>query len=132
MQPGLEIRNQASISEAVSLGALSVHKSIRHVCKPSGIVLQGPVAWPHTCDWVLLQGPKHCPAPSHGHNLPLILWFSQSLLHSPIWRAMRSDGLSQGGSLNNYFALIKKGNASLGGAALNAEVGVMDAGPPPT
>lgn len=45
---------------------------------------------------------------------------------------MRSDGLSQGGSLNNYFALIKKGNASLGGAALNAEVGVMDAGPPPT
>lgn len=44
MQPELEIRNQAGISEALGLGALSAHKSVRHVCKPPGIVLQGPLA----------------------------------------------------------------------------------------
>lgn len=114
--------------EAESLGAQINQTCLQTFRHP---FCRAPWLWPLTCHWVQLQGPKGCPGPSHDHNLPLISWFSQSLLHSPTWRAMRSDELSRGGSLNNYFALIKKGNVSLGGAALNAKVGVMDAGPRP-
>lgn len=114
--------------EAESLGAQINQTCLQTFRHP---FCRAPRLWPLTCHWVQLQGPKGCPGPSRDHNLPLISWFSQSLLHSPTWRAMRSDELSRGGSLNNYFALIKKGNVSLGGAALNAKVGVMDAGPRP-
>lgn len=126
MQPGLEIRNQAGVCEAVSLGALSAHKSIRRVCKPSGFVLQGPLGLAPLLSLGVVTRTKSIAL----HHLMVIIWGSPK--HGPIWRAMRRDGLLQGGSLNNYLVLIKKGNASLGGAALNAEVGVMDAGPPPT
>lgn len=33
VQPGLETRNEAGIFAAESLGVLSVHESVRHVCK---------------------------------------------------------------------------------------------------
>lgn len=98
MQPGLEIRNQAGVSEAVSLGALSAHKS-DVFANLQALFCRAPLAWPHSCHCVPLQGPKHCPAPSHGHNLPYFgrSWgFSQILLHSPNWRAMRSKGAVAG------------------------------------
>lgn len=95
-------------------------------------ILQGTVALAQHLSLGAVTRTKGLPLLSHDHNLPLNSRLSQSLLHSPTCRVMRSDELSQGGSLNNYFALIKKGNVSLGGAALNGKVGVMDAGPPPT